>query len=425
MFLNATIHRNPQLIRAAIELHQSRMAPPNTYVIDLDSVLDNTRKIVDAARHAGIKLYGMTKQHGRNPLLGRAMVAAGIQKAVAVDFDEANTLYAYGVPIGHIGHLTQVPDGALQAALRMAPEVITVFCEQKAQRIDEAARQLHNVQALLVRVTREGDFFYESQEGGLDITALDRALARIAKMKGVRVEGVTTFPCLVFDPQKGEAVPTRNLDTILMAAEIVRKVLGRDKIQVNGPGMTAAGTIPILARAGVTHAEPGSSLTGHTPLHAHGEQPERPAMVYVSEVSHRIGDRIFTYGGGFYQRGRMEAAIITSSPEAAFNKPPLPVKPRSAEVIDYYGEVQGNAGEGCRIGDSVVYAFRSQVFVSRSYVAVVTGVERGRPELLGLFDHLGNPLDRKRRMPLGLEAGTEAVEEAWRAFARDQYLVGP
>ena len=38
MFLEATQKYNQDLIEAAIDLHRARRIPPNTYVIDLDSV---------------------------------------------------------------------------------------------------------------------------------------------------------------------------------------------------------------------------------------------------------------------------------------------------------------------------------------------------------------------------------------------------
>src|SRR5438094_10166394 len=110
MFLATTLLRNPALIRAAVALHQGRHVPPNTFLVDLEALRDNAHLLADAARRHGLRLYGMTKQFGRNPLLARAMLAGGIPSAVAVDWDEAHTLTRFGVPIGHLGHLVQVPD---------------------------------------------------------------------------------------------------------------------------------------------------------------------------------------------------------------------------------------------------------------------------------------------------------------------------
>lgn len=55
MFLDLTIKRNPALIKAAAELHQSGKIPANTYVIDLDTVLENAGHIVKKSEETGKK----------------------------------------------------------------------------------------------------------------------------------------------------------------------------------------------------------------------------------------------------------------------------------------------------------------------------------------------------------------------------------
>ncbi len=127
MFLDVTMRRNPHLIEAAIILHQAGDIPPNTYLVDLDALQENARHLSVTAQRNNLRLYGMTKQHWRNPLLARAMEAGGIQQAVAVDVDEAKILYSYGTKIGHVGHLSHVPDASIAQVLEMSPEVVTVF----------------------------------------------------------------------------------------------------------------------------------------------------------------------------------------------------------------------------------------------------------------------------------------------------------
>ncbi|MDN4592478.1 hypothetical protein NWF35_00825 [Polycladomyces subterraneus] len=39
-------------------------------------------------------------------------------------------------------------------------------------------------------------------------------------------------------------------------------------------------------------------------------------------------------------------------------------------------------------------AFRTQVFVTRSDVAVVKGLSSGKPELVGIYDSLGKEISR-------------------------------
>src|SRR5439155_25095948 len=125
MFLATTLHRNSALIRAAVALHQRRQVPPNTFLVDLEALRHNAGLLAEAAERHGLRLYGMTKQFGRNPLLAHAMLAGGIGSVVAVDWDEAHTLARFGVPSGHIGHLVQIPDAAIPLALSIRPQVIT------------------------------------------------------------------------------------------------------------------------------------------------------------------------------------------------------------------------------------------------------------------------------------------------------------
>jgi hypothetical protein len=42
--------------------------------------------------------------------------------------------------------------------------------------------------------------------------------------------------------------------------------------------------------------------------------------------------------------------------------------------------------------------FPTQIFATRSSVAVVRGVSANNPELLGLFDHANNLIDRHGRL---------------------------
>ncbi len=87
MFLDVLRRRNPALIEAAIALHQAGALPANCTVIDLDAVTENARAIREAADAAGLKVFAMTKQMGRNGDFCRAVAAGGIGEAVAVDMD--------------------------------------------------------------------------------------------------------------------------------------------------------------------------------------------------------------------------------------------------------------------------------------------------------------------------------------------------
>ncbi|WP_435873794.1 hypothetical protein [Polycladomyces subterraneus] len=58
--------------------------------------------------------------------------------------------------------------------------------------------------------------------------------------------------------------------------------------------------------------------------------------------------------------------------------------------MDYYIGLDQNL----TIGDTVIMAFRTQVFVTRSDVAVVKGLSSGKPELVGIYDSLGKEISR-------------------------------
>ncbi|MCW3041339.1 MAG: alanine racemase domain protein, partial [Solirubrobacterales bacterium] len=157
---------------------------------------------------------------------------------------------------------------------------------------------------------------------------------------------------------------------------------------LNAPSATCSATVAMLAAAGATHVEPGSCLTGQTPLHAVSDEPELPAMIYVSEVTHALGDTVFTLGGGFYPRSRAAKALIYGRSASE------PIKARAEldppDAIDYYGNLHVDDADpsAVHVGDTVVYAFRAQVFVSRCFVAVVEGVGTN-PTVVGLFDRGG------------------------------------
>jgi predicted amino acid racemase len=121
-------------------------------------------------------------------------------------------------------------------------------------------------------------------------------------------------------------------------------------------------------------------------------QPEIPAMLYVSEVSHFLPEgRPVIYGGGFYSRARVRSALVV--PSGGGEGVRVGVEPASAENIDYYRTLGAPSRPGTvEVGDTAILAFRTQVFVTRSRVAVVAGLRDGKPKLAGVFDSLGREL---------------------------------
>ena len=99
MFLGYLRRRNLGLIEQAIAFHQAGAIPANSYVIDLDAVTENAQLIRAEADRAGLKIFAMTKQMGRNGDFCRAVKAGGVGKAVAVDMECARACTRAG--LGH------------------------------------------------------------------------------------------------------------------------------------------------------------------------------------------------------------------------------------------------------------------------------------------------------------------------------------
>ncbi|HZZ60725.1 MAG TPA: alanine racemase [Roseiarcus sp.] len=391
MFLDVIRRRNPQLIEQAIALHQAGKLPANAYVIDLDAVEMNARMMADAAAKLDLKTFAMTKQMGRNGSFCAAVKRGGIGKAVAVDMECARAVRRAGLEVGHIGHLSQVPRHEADAAAALASDYWTVFNLEKANEAGAASQKRNRTQPLLARIRAEGDRFYRGHEGGFpasDIASVADALDRVAS---ARFAGITTFPALLFDPASRKVKPTPNLETLRRAAEALARS-GRRGIELNAPGTTSSVTLEALADAGATQIEPGHGLTGTTPLHAVEDLPEKPAVVYLTEVSHLVGDEAFCFGGGLYIDpvfpDYQVKAVVARDPTvatAALRNVEMP----APAAIDYYGMIDASGAMKPRVGDSVVFGFRPQAFVTRAYVVGVAGLSRGAPVVEDYCDAFG------------------------------------
>jgi predicted amino acid racemase len=412
MFLDVTLRRNPELIRAAVTLHQAGEIPANTYILDLDRIASNAQVMHREADRNGIRLYLMTKQFGRNPLAAAATMTGGLQRAVAVDTQCTKVFKAFDIPLGHAGHLVQIPQHDLIDVVGMRPSVLTVFSVENARRVSAAARAVGVEQALLLRVRGPADVIYPNEEGGFKLSEIYDDARTISRLQNVRIAGVTSFPCVLYRPATRQGEPTVNFVSVLDAAAELRR-LHIEVEQINVPGATSTAMIPVIARHGGTHGEPGHGLLGTTPWHADEDLPESPAIVYVSEVSHIFDNRAYVIGGGFYA-GFVSGVVGTFSPFEATGsqRPPqalvghteeavlghrLSVDPASflgkGNATDYYGGTL-ELGDGVQpeVGDSVIYAFRAQPFVTRAYTAAVSGISTDAPRVEGVFDRAAHPV---------------------------------
>jgi predicted amino acid racemase len=380
MFLDVTKRRNPKLIQSGVILHQSGQIPPNTYVIDLDILGENVEALARTANEHSFELYFMSKQLGRLPFIGRFIAEHGIQKAVAVEFDEAKTLAEGGVEIGNVGHLVQPGKNQWPEVLSWKPEVVTLFSYERAQQLSKAAVQSRIVQDVLLRVYADGDFIYPGQEGGFPLDSLDEELTKLAGLPGINLAGITTFPNFQFSEDRLGMKPTPNFQTLLQAKKVLEE-RGMEVKQVNGPSATSCETIPLLADKGVTHGEPGHALTGTTPLHAYRDLAEKPAIIYVTEVSHQDKDHYYVIGGGYYGRSHLTGCLVGNA-ESDILDQYVPAAEPAPEAIDYYGAIEKPKDFRIAEGDTAIFSFRTQVFVTRAHIALVKGIQSGQPELV-------------------------------------------
>lgn len=194
MFLEATLRRNPKLIEAAFKMHKEGMIEPDTYILDLDAIIENSAAIKAEADKYGIKLYFMTKQFGRNPYVSKELMKLGYEGAVTVDFKEAETLASNGIKLGHVGHLVQIPKNKVKKLLRSNPDYITVYSVEKAKEISETALRLGIVQKIMIRVIDTGDTLYPAQYGGFYLKDLIEKAKEIKKLPNINIYGITSFP---------------------------------------------------------------------------------------------------------------------------------------------------------------------------------------------------------------------------------------
>jgi predicted amino acid racemase len=393
--ISRLLERNPALIEAAIQLHQSGAIPPATYVLDLDTIADNARAMADAARRLGLRVYLMTKQDGHNPYLAHVALAQGLDSMVAVEAIAANILHRFGLPVGHVGHLSNIPRHQIARMLAMRPDVITVYSYEAAKAVSDAAGTLGLTQPLYVRVNKPGDESFTGMVGGWDESAAVEGIGQLLDLPNVVVAGLTTHPVISYrEIDAYKAQPTDTFFTMLRAKERLERDLGLRDLRVNCAANCNTITFETLARYGATDMEPGSAMSGSTQFHLRQDLPERPAQVYVSEVMHYWNDEVYTLGGGltwlFAPDEWSPRCFVGSTFEEARDRI---MTMRSKGVVDYFG-VCGRLLPLPRIGDSVVYPLLlPQIFMNRAYVAAVSGIARGVPKLEGLFDSATNELD--------------------------------
>jgi predicted amino acid racemase len=388
MFLTRLQEQNPQFARAVIDLHQAGELPPDSYVIDLDMLAANARGLCAEAHRLGLEVIAMTKQFGRNPIAMQALRASGVDAFVAVDMTCARAIDRAGQPLGNIGHLVQIPRHQAPEAAAMSPLNWTVFSDIKAREAAAGAAALDREQGLLARTYGDGDLVIESHAGGFGAGEIEHVAERLDALDGARFAGLSSYPALVFDREKLRVVPTPNLATLARSVQRLHAA-GWPHVVVNAPGETSTATLAMLADAGATQVEPGHGFTATGAYHAVAELPERPAMLYLSEVSHLDGDAAFCFGGGLYlcvgSVDYQPQALVGADYETAAKQRVDATLSQNHQVIDFYGRLAQTAGRTLVPGDAVLFCFRAQAFYTRSLIAPVSGIQTGAPRVEGLF----------------------------------------
>lgn len=384
MFLDQTIHRNKHLVQTCFQLHQEHKIRPDTYVIDIDQLLENAEKMLEVSRKNNIDLYFMLKQLGRNPYIAKELVRIGFKGAVVVDFKEAAVLMRHNIPICNVGHLVQMPQCMVQELINYGCEYFTIFSIEKAKEINEAAKNAGIIQKILLKVVGPQDMIYSGQTAGFYVESLEQVIKELKKLDHIKVSGVTSFPSFLFDEKEEKIIPTPNLSTLMKACSILESK-GIQVENVNAPSATCSYSLEQMKFYMVNSAEPGHGLTGTTPMHANVECVEKPAVCYVSEISHNFKEKAYCYGGGHYRRSHVANAIVGKNLE---NSQRYQVIPPTDESIDYYFGLDREAN----VSDTVIMAFRFQIFVTRSDVVLVKGIQKGNAEIIGIYNSLGEKI---------------------------------
>jgi predicted amino acid racemase len=395
VFLTNLIRQNPEFASAVIDLHQAGELPPDCYVIDLDTMAENARTITGEAHRLGMSVIAMTKQFGRNPDALRTLRESGVDSFVAVDVTCARSIARADERVGHVGHLVQIPRSQADEISAMDPDYWTVFSQAKALEAGAASARCGREQKLLARIFGAGDDIVETHAGGFDAGDVLAVADAMDDIDGAIFAGITSYSALTFDRARHVVRPTPNLATLTRAAEALAAA-GRTDVEVNAPGETSTAVLALLADAGATQVEPGHGFTATGAYHAFADLPERPAMVYLSEVSHKWGDTSFCYGGGLYLCiGSVDyeptAIVGRDFTEAVSQRVPAALS-QNHQVIDFYGRLGAPERGGLNEGDSVLFCFRAQTFYTRSTVAAVSGVHTGQPRVEGLYTVDGRAL---------------------------------
>lgn len=379
MFTQLLVQKNPELVDYALFLHKQGQIQPDTYLLDSDRIIENYQLISQKAKILNIETFVMTKQFGRHPILIQELNKLGAEY-VAVDFRETEKIIASKGLLAHVGHLVQIPHAMIPKILSVRPRFITIYSLEQAHLINQEAKKNDFVQNILLRVISTP---YKGQE--TQPFSKESLLTFTQKLKDyshLNFIGLTSFPCFLFDEKKSCVQATDNANILLEQFEFLNQE-GYNLTIKNMPSHNNYNTLPLISKLGGTQIEPGHALTGTCPYHnAYPKaQEEKIALAYLSEISHHSNENSYCYGGGYYRRSHWSNVSIFHNQ----SKMDSTIISPSSDMIDYTIGIKGIHP----IGASVLSSFRTQIFMTRSHVALIKGLSSGNPHLTGISDAQG------------------------------------
>jgi predicted amino acid racemase len=284
--------RNPELVRVAAALHQEGEIPADCYVADLESIRRNAELVKRATEKAGLEVYFESKEVGRASAVCEVLAEIGFDKAIAIDIEEVYALKRNGVRVGHGGHLGQIPSSDVRHVVaEVRPEVLTVYSYAKAAQVSAAATDAGVTQKVLIRVNGPEDILLPAVGGGTPEAEALELVTRIDALDGVSFAGFTTYPGIRYDLKKQRWARTTNFDTMMSMRDAVEEQLGLVVEHLNAAGNNCADSLDLLAEGGATHCEPGQAFVGGLVANGFTDEPEVPAIAYVSEGHPSLGRR--------------------------------------------------------------------------------------------------------------------------------------
>lgn len=376
LFLKRLLDTNKAFVDASLDLYKKGLILPDSYCIDVDMFLENAKNILNEAKKYNINLFYMLKQVGRNPYLAKKLEDLGYKGAVCVDFKEVEVIMKNNLKLCNIGHLVQIPKNMLSRVIEYGVEIITVYSYDMIKEISNIALSLNKTQDIMLRILDENSEIYPGQEAGFSVNEVKELIPKLKDLKGVKLNGITSFPCFLYSPDEKCIKETNNLFSVLEVNEFLKNQNLYVK-HINLPSVSTVENIKKIYSYGGTDAEPGHALTGTTPLNI-DSGIEIPAYLYISEISHVFKNNSYFYGGGYYPRGHMKHGYIDNKI--------VNVNNFNATNIDYYLSLEGKYN----IFDPIILCFRTQMFVTRSDIVLIEGIHSNNIHIVGIYNTQGD-----------------------------------